>query len=171
MDQPDLDRVIDEAAAQLVMHEPLEALQGLVMERIQAGFVECGSRRPLVWVSLGIGTAVAVLLLISLGARRESSAPAPVPAATVRPEVPVPNESVPSQPQPVAVARVIRRPVHERANVTVQIPDDSPAIERITIPVESPEPIAIPPIIVAATPQERIEIEPLTIEPLSATND
>jgi hypothetical protein len=55
--------------------------------------------------------------------------------------------------------------------MTVEVPDDAPALEPITILSESTEPMAIPAIELTATPQEQIQIAPLTIEPLSATND
>lgn len=161
MNDQEIDRLIDHAAAQIAAREPLRALTGAVM----AGVREPATSAPrrFVWAMAG-ATAVlcgAVAIAVMNRAPALVVQPAVVTAAppVLRPET--------ARVRPSAAVAVARR-----SSAPMQLPpNEVSAIE----PIET-EPIAVLAIEVPQLERETasievIDIEPLTIEPLTASND
>jgi hypothetical protein len=168
MNEQDLDRVIDSAAADLIGREPTYTLRHKVMARVRES--ELTAPRRFVWTTAGLAAAAGLVFALVMLERTpapmvQNAAPvgptiAERPTATVDRSVPE-LESAPQAALPVARRRVpLRLP-----------PDDPSPIEAITTePVVLPS-IDLPPLENQAAFVEGLEIEALTIEPLTASND
>jgi hypothetical protein len=183
---PDLDRLIDIAAEQLVDREPSSSLTDAVMARVRAlegsGFEVPGSR---FWflgsgLRLSSGAAAAVLAILLLLNFVFNTPPTPT-------QVPASHGSIPSHPtQPVIAATAeplvsapiaappiakrladrSRRSLDDDSVVMTMLTDDPLVVNPIAV-----EPIEIAPIALAVPSAEQIQIEPLIIEPISLSND
>jgi hypothetical protein len=179
MDQRDLDRAIDEAAAAMMAREPSRALGYTVMARVR-GTTPPAPRR-LVWVSAAAGmlacAAIATIVMMSGAPVVIPRLPAPQPMAVAElPAVAAPSAAMVA-PVTNAPPRSVRALIATRAISRAPLPPaDVLAIE----PIEM-QPIEMQPIVLTAidVPQlerettsiDAISIEPLTIEPLAASND
>lgn len=178
MDQRDLDRAIDEAAASMMAREPSRALGYAVMARVRETMP--ASPRRFVWVSAAAGMLVcaAIAFVMMSGAPVAiPRLPAPQPMAVAElPAVAAPSTAMVA-PDTNAPPRSVRALIATRAISRAPLPPaDVLAIE----PLEM-QPLEMQPIVLAAidVPQlerettsiESISIEPLTIEPLAASND
>jgi hypothetical protein len=83
MDQ--FDRLVDEAARQMVQHEPPDALISAVMERVNGGPTVSGHGR-LLWSGFAAATAIAGLVIITIPTRTPEPVSQP-PAAVSAPQV------------------------------------------------------------------------------------
>ena len=189
MKSPDLDRLIDAAAEQLVGREPSTALTDAVMARVRAtegsGFGVPSSKLwfsgSRFWLSsAAVFTAAAIIFFVLKtppapiqGPERSASQPAqpaqPLIAAVSGPPVAVP---IPSRPTAKHVAIRSRRTIGDEPAVTAFLFDDAIGLEPIEADPIDVDPIDISPIADAASqaPQP-IQIEPLIIEPISSSND
>jgi hypothetical protein len=165
-DQQDFDQRIDRAAAQMVRREPPDALTVAVIDRVNRGHGTPAFHRPVVWGGLTASAAI-VILLIGVNLHRMPRAAERPPSAAM--------QQVAAQPADQPGAAITKNFVFEpsrqpRKSSTpksppsaVARPDEQDArVPPITIdPISTPQPIQVP----------GIEIEPLHIEPLSASND
>ena len=179
MSEHDLDRLIDSAAEQMVARDPSDSLGARVLSRVRERQMEEGPRRRVfVWATAAASVAllcgtVAILITRSPVPTQPASAPAQSivlqpPAAPVDQGVPVPSPPSPSQDRAPIVAAVA-----EPALRPMRLPP--PEVSSVIEPLEA-EPIVLSAIEVPLLEQEthsiaRIEIEALTIEPLTASND
>lgn len=172
MNDQEIDRLIDHAAAQIAAREPSRALTRAVM----AGVREPATPAPrrFVWAMAGATAVLCGAVAIAVMNRApapavESPADAPslvAPPAVVTAPLPVgrPQPAVERRTATVAVAR-------QRSSPAPLPPNDVSAID----PIET-EPIAVlaievPQLEREITSIEVIHIEPLTIESLTASND
>ena len=170
MRDEELDRLIDNAAGQMLSHQPSRPLKGVVMARLRDP--KPSGHRRLAWAA----AAASVVACVSLGIALISKAPVPqtqrppaAPAAAVRlpdrPSIVSAQESPALRtPSPVAVAR--RNPLPIRL-----LPNDASSIEPLEMePIVMPV-VDVPPLESETVSIDRLDIETLTIEPLSASND
>lgn len=166
------DRLIDSAARQMVSHVPSRRLRGAVMARLREP--EPVAPRRLAWM-----TATAAMVAVVLGAmvvalmNRSPALQSPPPVASLVGRQPQTTRPLTVQtPPPAADQKPMAVAVRRRSRVPVWLPpNDVSAIE----PLET-EPIVmtaveVPPLGSERTPIDHIEIEALTIEPLTASND
>jgi len=175
MDERELDRSIDVATQEMMAREPSRALGHNVMARVR------GETRPLrttfVWVTAAASLVVLCALAIALINRGPAAlVPAPQsasplvaaqPPAVAAAPVPVVREMAPARP-----AGNIRTPASSNVVSAVQLPptDISP-IEPIEAAPIALTAIDVPQLERETTSIATIDIEALTIEPLTASND
>jgi hypothetical protein len=176
MNETDLDRVIDRAAAEMIKRQPSPALRHAVMARIREP--RRTAPRRLIWATVATSAILCGAIAIALMNRAPSSSVAGRDAR-LTPNVMLPSAIVePSVPGSGHVASVVEsappvaRATPRRAPRPTVVPTDLPSsIESLT-----PEPLVLPsidlpPLENQAASVERIEMEELTIEPLTASND
>jgi hypothetical protein len=165
MDQ--LDRLIDEAAAQIVRREPSDALTSGVMDRVSAsqgpairgGLLLCGFA----------GAAATAVLVVAVNLHR--APPSGIGAPPMPASAPVTNLSVPSTP-PLAPESAPGVPENQRSVFAVQSAEMPSLGESSSDPVSLLAPIGVEPLsLPAILLSDQIQIAPLTIEPISASND
>lgn len=172
MDERALDRAVDVAAGTLMAREPSRALGHHVMARVREDAAP--APRRIVWLTAAAGVAVAAALAMVLVARAPSQTVAlprevrlPVARAAVMPGVPAGLVAETTRIES-AGPRVVR---------TVASPAPLPPGDVSTIAAIETEPIVVATIEVpqlereTVTSIETISIDPITIEPLSASND
>jgi hypothetical protein len=176
MNETDLDRLIDRAAAELIEWQPSRALRHVVSARIREPRRQ--ARPRLLWGSAAMAAILCATLAIALMNRAPKSSVAgrdarltpnvTSPSAMVEPSVPGDGQVASAVEPAPPVARATPR----RAPRPTVVPTDLPSsIESLT-----PEPLVmpsidLPPLESQAASVERIEMEELTIEPLTASND
>jgi hypothetical protein len=174
MDERELDRAIDTAAGRMMALEPGRALSYTVMARVRERHTP--APRRFVWI---IATASLVLcgaLTIALMYRAPATIMAPPPAARTvvvgQPPVAIPHPMLVAPETAAPPRRIPRAPLAARVVSPVQLP---PGIVSGITPIET-EGIALSAIDVPGLEREAavidiLDIEPLTIEPLTASND
>jgi len=173
MDERELDRAIDTAAGRMMALEPGRALSYTVMARVRERHTP--APRRFVWI---IATACLVLcgaMAIVLMYRAPATIIAPPPPRAVVVGQPPVATSPPVRVAPETAAplrRIPRAPLAARVVSPVQLP---PCIVSGITPIET-EGIALSAIDVPGLEREAavidvLDIEPLTIEPLTASND
>ena len=172
MDERELDRAIDTAAGRMMAREPGRALSYMVMARVRER--NTPMPRRLVWLLATASLVLCGAIAIALMYRAPATIIAPPPAArtvvvgqplvATLPAVMVAPEAPPR--------RIPRAPLAAHAVSSVQLPPSD--VSGIT-PIET-EGIAVSAIDVPVLEREAavidiLDIEPLTIEPLTASND
>jgi hypothetical protein len=190
MNDRDLDRAIDTAARQMVQCNPSRSLGDAVMSRA----VE-GSHRPRWSFVVGSGShriasataavvACAVLLTVVLNRAPEPASGIDSPDQTVVVTPPsadlVVDEPLQHQPVPAESKASVERPRNVVRTITqvprtpalYEPPDDAFA-EEASIVFESiaPAAIVVPRLQIEAGSVDKIQIEPISVEPLTAAND
>lgn len=174
MDERELDRAIDTAAGSMMALEPGRALSYTVMARVRAR--NAPAPRRFVWVMATASLVLCGAIAVALMSRAPATIMAPPPAARTV----VVGQPPVASPHPVLVApetaarprRIPRAPLAARVVSPVQLP---PSIVSGITPIET-EGIALSAIDVPGLEREAavidiLDIEPLTIEPLTASND
>lgn len=171
MNEQDLDRVIDQAAADLVEREPTRALTGAVMARIAAP--EPAGIHRFVWATaaslLLCGVIAALVLNRTPPPADHVGSPAPPAAQAVLEAAP----TTVRQDAPEAVAAISAGLPSDRRAPAVTSPPGGLlfGMEPIaTAPLVLPA-IELPPLAQEAAAVPGIEIGALAIEPLTASND
>ena len=175
----DLDRLIDEAARQMVQHEPSHALSSAVMERISAPATPF-ARRGLMWGSLAAAVVIsaAVMFVEVNRTARSTEAPQQAQGSGLKTQGPK-MEGSGLRAQEQAHASGLRAQglasSHEAQSLAVVARTAADAVaeigDRITLESITPAPIEVDRLKVALTPTiDPIEIAPLQVEPLSATD-
>jgi len=171
MTEQDLDRVIDTAAAEMIAREPSRALHHSVMARVRES--DRPAPRRFIWATAGLAAAAGFVIALVIAERTpaptiQTAAPArptivEPPAATVNQRVPALESAAPAA---QLVVRRVRRPASALA------PNDLPSsIEPLTAEALVLTSIDPPPLENQAASVEQIEVDALTIEPLTASND
>jgi hypothetical protein len=177
------DRIIDRAAAEMIGREPDRSLRQAVMARVRES--RAAAPRRLAWAASAAAAILCGAIAIALMNREavplvtgrdiqlpESTADAPV-------LVPPDDRTYLQSPQAITgneAARVsaaaITRPAPKRMQTATLPPNDVLAIiEPITADPLVLSSIEVPLLDNPPTAVERLEIEALTIEPLTASND
>ena len=170
-DEQEFDRTVDAAARAMMAREPSPSLGYAVMTRVREG--RAPAPRRLWWMAVTASLVVcgAIVLLMALNSRAPLVAALPAAAQLRVGQLPV---------EP-------RAPVTEimsAANNAAPVRRRSGMATRVTLPpgdVSSIEPIQTEPLVLSAVEVPQLEretpaigiltIEPLTIEPLAASND
>jgi hypothetical protein len=186
MKDQDLDRVIDAAAQQMVSGEPSDALTGAVIARIGAA-ADAPRPQPFVWATVSVGAIACAVIAVTLLTRGpEPISPNPVRSSSIQLTAEPPS-SVDTQPRAVienielSRRRVERRPrdasqfwaglkADTTANANAVIAHDN-ALEPIPFESFAPQPIDIAAITIESATVGEIVVDPIIIEPLSASND
>jgi len=168
MNEPDLDRIIDSATADMIGREPGHTLRHTVMARVRAP--EPKAPRRFIWATAGLAAAALVVGALVMTEKTPTplvqSTPPARPTIVEQPAAAI-NQATPA-PAPASQAAL---PVAGR-RAPRRIPTDDPstiealATEQIVLPS-----IDLPAIENQAAFVEGLEIEALTIEPLTASND
>ena len=170
MNQQDLDRIIDTATAEMIAGEPKRELRCAVMARVRES--EPTVPRRLVWAAGGL--AAAACLVIALVVMEWPPSPAIQIQTPARPDrmAEPPAATVEQSAAALKSATPVAQSVARRVQRLPLAPNDLPStIEAITSePLVLPS-IDLPPLENQAAPVEQIEIDTLTIEPLTASND
>jgi hypothetical protein len=163
MDQ--FDRLIDEAARGMVQREPSDALTRAVMDQVTTTRSMRGRRGRLIWGSLAAAVVLVacVVALIPLNNPKEN-----VPKVALRAPSPIEvrREPAPSDSRPASIAQTRRLPAVIPRKVVAAEDAGAEGFESLV-----PAPLETPPLETTSIPLERIQIAPLVIEPLSASND
>jgi hypothetical protein len=178
MTAPDLDRLIDVAARQLVGREPSRALTDSVMARVFATPSWSRFSDFRVWASaVALIAIIAVVLVLKTSSvpiqrpqnsasatsqRDQSSIAAPDRTAAVR---------IASRPAPKDVDDRSRRLTGDDNVAITSAPDDPIEAEPVKADPIDADPIDIAPIAVSAVQPPPIQIEPIIMEPISSSND
>jgi hypothetical protein len=168
MNERELERAIDAAARAMMAREPGRSLGYTVMARVRDEHAP--ERRPYVWAtaaaSLVVGGAIAMTLV------RETPTTLPLlPRAaqlTVGQPAVIPNASIALTAATPRPAIHVVRGVDTRAPVSIG--DVSPIEPIQTVPIVLSS-IDVPQLERETTAIDALNVEPLTIEPLAASND
>jgi hypothetical protein len=172
MDERELDRAIDAAAGRMMAREPGRALSHNVMARVREGAAP--APRRLVWIA----AAASIVLCAAIATALMIGPAAVVPLTPDAPSMAFGQPDIATLP-PMTVA--LETPsAHRNARATIAARSTSPAppppsdVSPIA-PIET-EPIVLSTIDVPVLERDTavidvLNIEPLTIEPLSASND
>jgi hypothetical protein len=177
MNETELDRMIDTAAAEMIERKPSRTLRHAVMARIRE------PRRPaprrLIWAGGAavaiLGGALAIPLIHRAGAPSVADRSAGLPPIFTADAPAVITQVTPPDRQPapsLETAAPISRSASRRVRGPAFSSDDlASSVEPITAdPVVLPS-IDLLPLESQAASVEQLEIEALTIEPLTASND
>jgi hypothetical protein len=168
MNEQELDHIIDTATADMIEREPSAALRHKVMARVRTS--EATAPRRFVWATSGLAVAACVVFALVMMERTPpplvQSAPVARPVVVERPTAASDQTDPLLEPASQAALPVARR----RAPIRLP-PDDLSTIEAITSDSLAVAPIELPPLGNQAASVEGLEIEALTIEPLTASND
>jgi hypothetical protein len=173
MDERELDRAIDMAAGRMMAHEPSRSLGNNVMARVR----EAAAPAPrLRWVVAAASIVLCAAIAIALMNRAPSAVIPPQPAARtvvagqppvatlspmiVAPEAAAPPRRIPRAPLAAHVISPLQLPPGDESGIP-PIETEGIALSAIDVPVLEREAAVI----------DILEIEPLTIEPLTASND
>ena len=171
MKPDDFDHVIDAAAREMVDRTPGRSLGRTVMRRVREE--PASNRQRFVWVAAAASVVLLCGILAVVGLRR-TPAPARPDVSAARSVVLAPS-SAPAEiiPAPAPAAPHVAGPSGggSRPVINHLVTNDSLAIEFIeTAPIVVGE-IELPPIENQPASVARIEIEELTIPPLTVSND
>ena len=174
MDERELDRAIDTAAEGMIAHEPSRSLGYNVMARVFEGAAP--APRRLRWVVATVSIVLCAAIAIALMYRAPATIIAPLPDARtvvvgqppvatpppvmVAPETAAPARRIPRAPLASRVVSPAQLPPSDASGIT-PIETEGIALSAIEVPVLEREAAVI----------DILEIEPLTIEPLTASND
>jgi hypothetical protein len=168
----DIDRAIDAAAAAMMTREPGRSLNSAVMARVREGEGARSSSRTFVWTA-----AAAVIVCAAIAAALMYGAPLHMPALpqahTLATAPPASTVAAPSMVADVAMSVRRRAAAVESVMPRVALPPadmprmvfldaDSIAVAEIELPPLEPD---------SSASMEVLNIDQLTIEPLSASND
>ena len=183
MNDQDLDRLIDRAAEQMVGREPSSALTHAVMARVREPEGARPSRR-FVWAAAGTCAAAACALIAVVMLNRvptlNTAPPEPTEAAGRSAVAPIAIQPRPPQPiQNAATVLTVEQPGSRGPRTAPRPAAADAAVEDDTFAVIDPidlgevthEPIKVGDIDVTSVSFDQLVIEPLVIEPLSASND
>lgn len=173
MDERELDRAIDTAAGRIMAHEPSRSLRSNVMARVREGAAP--APRRLRWVVATVSIVLCAAIAIALMYRAPATIIAPLPAARtvvvgqspvaapppmVAPETAAPARRIPRAPLAARVVSPAQLPPRDASGIT-PIETEGITLSAIDVPVLEREAAVI----------DILDIEPLTIEPLTASND
>ena len=177
MNERDLERIIDTATVDLVKRQPSGALRHAVMVRVRRPQAPTPSR--FVWATSAVAATLCAAIAIALIIRAGSS---PIGDDRVRLKPDATARNVELKPDPDVTSSVpdverapgradARRPTRRARPMTFPPNDLLSSIEPIVAePLQLPS-IYLEPLENQGTPVEALNIEALTIEPLTATND
>ena len=171
MDELDLDRAIDAAARAMVAREPSRALDYRVMARVKNEATPVPRR--FVSAAAVVAAVVCAAIAVVLAYRTPLDTP-PLPASrTVAIAQPLKAVAAPTVwHDTAATQRVARASIGVRAAVTRQLPsNDVSGIEPLETQPISFAAVEVPQLEREATTIDSLDLEPLTIEPLAASND
>jgi len=172
MDERELDRAIDAAAGAMMTREPSRSLGYSVMARVRQG--KAPASRRFAWIAATASLVVCGAIAIAL-IDRTSAPVAPLPRAAQLPvsQPPVlPDAPVALVTDATPTRRIIPRARDaSRVPPPVSLPIDASPIEPIQTESIVLSALELPPLEREFTSIETIEIAPLTIEPLAASND
>jgi len=174
MDERELDRAIDTAAGRMMAHEPSRSLGYNVMARVREGAAP--APRRLRWVAATVSIVLCAAITMALMYRAPGTIiPLPPAARTVvvgqppvatpppmmvAPETAAPPRRIPRAPRAARVVSPVQLPPSDASGIT-PIETEGIALSAIEVPVLEREAAVI----------DVLDIEPLTIEPLTASND
>ncbi len=173
MDERELDRAIDAAAGAMVAREPSRSLGHAVMSRVREG--DAPAPRRLVWLTAAASLLVCGAIAIALMSRTSATVPSPPQAArlpvgepAIVADVPatIASDSTPTRRVIPMVpgasqCRVAGRRCRSMCRRSIRFRRNPSSCRRLELPQLEREYTSI----------DTIEIEPLTIEPLAASND
>jgi hypothetical protein len=179
MNVQDPDRRIDAAAREIIAHHPPRSVSRAVMARVLEPPHERPSR-PIAWVF--VAAAAALCVAVALPRLNKPLQPDPVTTTISKPTTAAPAVSRDVGLQAPSSSRAEARPSVRRSPAAVAA--IRPSARPVSIPTASsdtaafapfesivPPPIDVLDLEVHATRIEEIEIQPLVIEPLTASND
>ena len=170
MSERELDCAIDTAARDMMAREPGRALSYNVMARVRGG---AEPARRFAWTAAAAGIIVCAAVASVLMTRSNGMLRLPpelrlsIAETAVLPELPIESRQEPT-PARVAAASVVRTTASPAAPVSSHDVSTIEPIETLPIAVAA---IDVPQLEREATVIETIDIEPITIEPLAASND
>jgi len=173
----DFDRLIDNAAEQMVRREPSAGLTRSVMARITGAAPRAGRSR-LLWGGMAAAAAIVAVVVIALNGFRTQRAEQP-PMTTSNRSASAAQSTPPPKPAVIqnfvfdkgtSAHRGRASETFGRATVYTGAAE-SPVAAILIDPISSPQLVQVPAVDVASTAVEQIEIEPIYIEPISASND
>jgi hypothetical protein len=172
MDELDLDRAIDAATRAMVAREPSRALDYRVMARVKNEATPVPQR--FVSATAVVAAVVCAAIAVVLVYRMPFDFP-PLPAPrTVAIAQPLKAVAAPATVwhDAAATRRVARASIGTRAAVPTQLPsNDVSGIEPLETQPITFAAVEVPQLESEATTIDSLDLEPLTIEPLAASND
>lgn len=182
MSEQDLDRIIDSATADMIGREPSRTLRHKVMARVRESAAP--APRRFIWATAAATAILCAVIAIAL-MNRTFAPLAPDRDVRLNPDVTVSPEAISPRALVEPPAQVDRQPGRALESSAPVARRAAPPVPKPAFPfndlLSSIEPIAaeplvlplidLPPLENQAASVEGIEIEALTIEPLTASND